>query len=82
MKEIARRFHCRLSGNGPEDQDLRLLPSPIYGYNSDQADVLDGALFAYVQGTDPEVILMCRGSAAGWTCPLEVRNYAPQLVWA
>jgi hypothetical protein len=58
MKEIARRFHCRLSGNGPEDQALRLLPSAIYRYDSDRANVLDGALFAYVQGTDPEVILL------------------------
>jgi hypothetical protein len=58
MKDLARRFHCRLSGNIRENQELRLLPSPIYRYKTDIAHVFDGALFAYVQGTDPEVILM------------------------
>lgn len=57
MKELARRFACRLS-NGGNGEELRLLPRPIYRYQVDRADLMDGALFAYVVGTDPEVVLV------------------------
>ena len=58
MKELARRFACRLAGEGAGGEDLRLLPSPLYRYKTDRRDLFDGALFAFVQGTDPEVILV------------------------
>ena len=40
--------------------ELRLLPRPLYRYESTDPDVLDGALFALVSsaGTDPEIILL------------------------
>jgi hypothetical protein len=57
MKELARRFSCRLS-NGGDGEELRLLPRPVYRYQVDRADLKDGALFAFVQGTDPEVVLV------------------------
>jgi hypothetical protein len=50
MKELARRFSCRLS-NGGDGEELRLLPRPIYRYQVDRADLMDGALFAVVVGT-------------------------------
>jgi hypothetical protein len=37
--------------------ELRLLPTPIARYGKPQSAVLDGALFAFVAGTDPEVLL-------------------------
>jgi hypothetical protein len=37
--------------------DLRLLPTPIARYGEPQVRVVDGALFAFVIGTDPEVFL-------------------------
>jgi hypothetical protein len=58
MKDLARRFSCRLAGKGAKGEELRLLPSPLYRYKTDRRDLIDGALFAYVQGTDPEVILV------------------------
>jgi hypothetical protein len=58
MKDLARRFHCRLAGDRANNEELRLLPSPLYRYKTDRKDLFDGALFAYVQGTDPEVILI------------------------
>lgn len=54
MKELADRFRARLRvSSGTEE--LRLLTTPIYRYKS--GETIDGALFAFVQGTDPEVIL-------------------------
>jgi hypothetical protein len=79
MKDLARRFHCRLSGNIRENQELRLLPSPIYRYKTDRKDVFDGALFAYVQGTDPEVILVVeahrQNGQAHWKYALTRRSW-------
>lgn len=38
--------------------ELRLLSRPLYRYAADHNSVLDGALFAFVQGTNPEVFLL------------------------
>jgi hypothetical protein len=38
--------------------DLRLLPKPWLRYGKAGSGVQDGALFAFVLGTDPEVVLM------------------------
>ncbi len=66
MKAIAERFKARMTGWRGDDTDqeeLRLLPRPLYRYDLKHAkepdpNLLDGALFAYVQGTDPEVVLV------------------------
>jgi hypothetical protein len=58
MKDLARRFKCRLSDINRKTEELRLLPRPIFRYETDRKDLIDGALFAYVQGTDPEVVLV------------------------
>jgi hypothetical protein len=38
--------------------ELRLLPRPVYRYGSAEGTVLDGTLWAFVQGTNPEVLLL------------------------
>jgi hypothetical protein len=56
MKESAERFRARVyvhTVGGTEE--LRLLTTPLYRYKS--GATIDGALFAFVMGTDPEVIL-------------------------
>ena len=66
MKSIAGRFKAVMTGWQGDDTDqeeLRLLPRPLYRYDLKNAkdpdpNLLDGALFAYVQGTDPEVVLI------------------------
>ena len=58
MKELARRFSCRLIGNDGKPEELRLLPRPVFRYKTDRKDLVDGALFAFAQGTDPEMILV------------------------
>lgn len=65
MKAIAEGFKATMTGwaaDNTDQEQLRLLPRPLHRY--DFADVkdrdpnlLDGALFAYVQGTDPEVVM-------------------------
>jgi hypothetical protein len=66
MKGIAERFKATMTGWAADNSDkesLRLLPRPLYRYdlaNAKEPDpqLLDGGLFAYVQGTDPEVVLI------------------------
>jgi hypothetical protein len=66
MKAIAERFKATMTGWAADNSDqeaLRLLPRPLYRYdlaNAKEPDtkLLDGGLFAYVQGTDPEVVLV------------------------
>jgi hypothetical protein len=57
MKQLAHRITCQLTGGKGKGEELRLLPRPLYRYQTERKDLFDGALFAYVQGTDPEVIL-------------------------
>ncbi len=57
MHALAREFHAFF--DLPRDQsELRLLPKPLYRYETKRPDLLDGALFAFVQTTDPEVLLV------------------------
>jgi hypothetical protein len=41
-----------------EEQTPRLLPKPLYRYDAERTKTLDGALYAFVLGTDPEVLLL------------------------
>jgi hypothetical protein len=74
MKALAGEFKVELldTRNVPrgEDQTPRLLPKPLYRYDAAQTKTIDGALFAFVIGTDPELMLLieCDTVAAksGW----------------
>lgn len=55
MKELVNRFRARVHVHTGGTEELRLLTTPLYRYKS--GETIDGALFAFVQGTDPEVIL-------------------------
>ena len=41
-----------------------MLPQPIYRYAASKQDLLDGALFTLVQGTDPEMFLLLEARGA------------------
>jgi hypothetical protein len=66
MKAIAERFKATMTGWQADNSDqeaLRLLPRPLYRYDLTKAkdpdpNLRDGALFGYVMGTDPEVVLL------------------------
>jgi hypothetical protein len=73
MKSIARDFSARLMderGGEEVERELRLLNQPVHRYASPAKDMLDGALFAFVEGTDPE----------GWLL-IEAATMGDQLQW-
>jgi hypothetical protein len=60
LRGLAREFSGRSLSDQNVAWELRLLPQPLYRYESADSDVLDGALFALVSsaGTDPEILLL------------------------
>ncbi|HEY3789462.1 MAG TPA: hypothetical protein VGL71_11435 [Urbifossiella sp.] len=65
MKTMAEGFKATMTGWAADSSDreqLRLLPRPLHRYDlnvkNPDPKLLDGALFAYVLGTDPEVVLI------------------------
>lgn len=60
MRQLARQFGARTVDREGLKLELRQLAQPVYRYEieKDSADLLDGALFVFVQGTDPELWLM------------------------
>jgi len=56
MRQLARRFTGHLVTREGEQHELRLLTQPVYRYAAPDEGVLDGGLFAFVQGTDPDIL--------------------------
>jgi hypothetical protein len=69
MRALSREFKAGF--NGEKDKtEFRLLSQPLYRYEPTRADLIDGALFAFVQTTDPEVLLA-----------IEARNVDGKPAW-
>jgi hypothetical protein len=67
MRDQAKRFAAReywINGNG-QHYALRLLPQPIDRYSDPAAGVVDGGLFVYANGTNPEVLLLIEARRRG-----------------
>jgi hypothetical protein len=60
MRALARDFSASTKDDQGRSWELRLLPQPLYRYESTDPDVGDGALFGFVTsaGTDLEALLM------------------------
>jgi hypothetical protein len=60
MRRLTRDFTASTLDHMGRHWELRLLPQPLYRYESTDPDILDGAVFAYVTsaGTDPEALLV------------------------
>ncbi len=98
-KSLARDFRTTLVGwneGNTDREELRMLPRPVYRYEIDLGDPLDGAIFAFVQGTDPEAFLLLEATHTGseadgdfeWRYALARRTsgqmearYRGQVVW-
>lgn len=65
MRDFARACTAIKHDKDGTQVELRLLTQPIYRYESPQAGVIDGALFVFVQGTDPEVFLLVEAREEG-----------------
>jgi hypothetical protein len=57
MRSLAERFRATDDFGSKGWSELRLLPTPIARYGKAETSLIDGALFAFVLGTDPEVFL-------------------------
>ena len=88
MRMLARRFNAVLQdprkGSEGVTRRQRLLTQPVYRYDSPPAPVLDGALFGFVLGTDPELFLLveARGEKdeSAWYYGLARMNSGPMQV--
>jgi hypothetical protein len=62
MKNLAEKFKGTMLGwkiDSTDREELRLLSRPLYRYEPKVGgDLIDGAVFAFVMGTDPEIILL------------------------
>lgn len=64
MRAISKEFTVDKTDREGARQEMRLLTQPIYRYQSSQAKIADGSIFAFVQGTDPEVLLLLESREA------------------
>ncbi len=64
MRELAREFTVERDHPQQKREFMRMLTQPIYRYSSTTADVVDGAMFVFVEGTDPEAFLLFEATGA------------------
>ena len=86
MRALAARFAvtCYDSATN-EPRELRLLPQPLYRFESEKHKILDGALFAFVITNDPEMFVLLEattdsGPDAQWRFTLARMSSLPQKV--
>jgi hypothetical protein len=70
MRDLIKDFSGRQTDRENVDRDMRLLTQPVYRYDGTEGALVDGAMFAFVLGTDPEVSVL-----------LEARRVAGALQW-
>lgn len=75
MKNLMRRFSASEEYMG-DAAVLRLLPQPISRYADPDGGIVDGALFAFVYGTNPELIVALEFDGTDW------RYATGRLSWA
>jgi hypothetical protein len=64
MRAIAQNLEATDDFEGKSRWELRLLVKPLHRYGKPKTDILDGALFAFAHGTDPEVFLIVEARGA------------------
>jgi len=58
VKQLARRFAANTTTDENQRWELRLVPTPLYEYQSKSSGIVHGAMFAFCQGTDTELLLL------------------------
>jgi len=92
MREIARNCTVTKRERDGAVSELRLQPQPIYRYEAPQTGIIDGGLFAFVQGTDPDLFLLLEarknGDGVKWQFAASRMNsvalslrYRDQQIW-
>jgi hypothetical protein len=73
MKALAERFKVTMTGwkaDKSDREELRVLPKPLYRYERGEStgpdpDWIDGEVVGFVQGTDPEAVLLLEAVRQG-----------------
>jgi hypothetical protein len=79
MRALVDRFTATVTFQGTKSA-LRRLAAPVYRYGDRKRDPLDGAVFAFVQGTDPELLLVLEARVGRGT-PQWHYALARQTMW-
>lgn len=58
MRGLSRKFSAVLGAEDKPQHNLRRLTQPLHRYGRPEGPALDGAIFGFVMGTDPEVLLL------------------------
>lgn len=72
-RQIRQRFTAHETEGTDGRVELRPLSNPLYRYKDEMTGVVDGMIFAYANGTNPEVLLILEvvrnqaGGTVGWT---------------
>jgi hypothetical protein len=84
MRSLARRFEARLLKEEVNPAAIRVLPKPLYRYDDVKTGLIDGAVFAFVEATDPEALLLLEansGDAGGsWRYTLARMTSTPAAI--
>jgi hypothetical protein len=94
IRTLGREFAASsINGETARESELRLLAQPLYRYElKDHPDLQDGAILSFVQGTDPEILMILEarrdGSDTFWQYALArfsdrglVVKYKDKEVW-
>lgn len=95
IRELARAFSARIIPNPKrdEDQEMRLLTTPIFEYEDPETKLLQGAVFGYsTNGTNPDLLVVFEarpdmGKPAWHIAPARMTigaitvSYGKQKVW-
>jgi len=93
MRSMLRPFSASVSDNQGGRQELRLLSRPIFRYAQTDRGIIDGALFAFVRATNPELLIVVEAQVVdgqphwhysparftGRACDLRIKD---QLIWS
>jgi hypothetical protein len=95
MRRLSEQFAIRTEPVNEPPTELRLMPQPLYRFEDNASGVLDGALFAFAETTDPEALLLLEaakasgGEAAHWRYTLArmtsrpiVARRSDSVVWS
>lgn len=94
MNAIARKFRADFASHNTPDEftKLRLLPKPLYRYDSRNPKIVDGAVYGFVDATDPELLLVIEARKTDdkmsyWFAPARSRHdqmrlyFGSRVVW-
>jgi len=80
MRSLAREFRASDFFHEKSWTELRLLPTPVARFGKEGTKVLDGAVFAFVTGTDPEAFLFIEARAGSGGTSWHYA-FAPMTCW-